>query len=94
MRTLIKSRYPELCIEEDALIGLTKATELLVQELASGAAKQTKKNIVKYEDVANFVANDKRWGIAVLQEVLPPQRTFADIKNIVFNKKIEEEDNK
>uniref|UniRef100_A0AC35F0M6 Transcription factor CBF/NF-Y/archaeal histone domain-containing protein n=1 Tax=Panagrolaimus sp. PS1159 TaxID=55785 RepID=A0AC35F0M6_9BILA len=92
MRTLIKSKYPELSIEEDALIGLTKATELLVKELASGAAKQTKKKIVKYEDVANFVANDNRWGIAVLQEVLPRQRTFADIKNLVFNKKVEEKD--
>uniref|UniRef100_A0AC34FMW6 Centromere protein X n=1 Tax=Panagrolaimus sp. ES5 TaxID=591445 RepID=A0AC34FMW6_9BILA len=67
MRALLKAAFPEFHIEEDALIALTKAAELIVQDLAAGATNQTKNNLVKYEDVVDFVRNDKRRAIAVLR---------------------------
>uniref|UniRef100_A0A914QRM1 Transcription factor CBF/NF-Y/archaeal histone domain-containing protein n=1 Tax=Panagrolaimus davidi TaxID=227884 RepID=A0A914QRM1_9BILA len=92
MRALLKAAFPEFNIEEDALIALTKAAELLVQELAAGAANKSKNSLVKYEDVVDFVRADRRRGIAVLRDIFPPRRTFADIKKTVLNVKDDEDD--
>uniref|UniRef100_A0A914XXC0 Transcription factor CBF/NF-Y/archaeal histone domain-containing protein n=1 Tax=Panagrolaimus superbus TaxID=310955 RepID=A0A914XXC0_9BILA len=92
MRALLKAAFPEFIIEEDALIALTKAAELIVQDLATGGTNQSKNNLVKYEDVADFVRNDRRRAIAVLRDIFPPRKTFADIKKVVLNVKDDEDD--
>jgi histone H3/H4 len=93
MRALLKAAFPEFNIEEDALIALTKAAELIVQDLATGANKQAKSvHLVKYEHIAEFVRNDRRRAIAVLRDIFPPRRTFGDIKKVVLNVKDDDDE--
>uniref|UniRef100_A0AC34QX88 Transcription factor CBF/NF-Y/archaeal histone domain-containing protein n=1 Tax=Panagrolaimus sp. JU765 TaxID=591449 RepID=A0AC34QX88_9BILA len=83
MRGMIKAAYPYVNIEEDALIALTKAAELFVQELARQAVELTKKTYIHYDDIARTVRSQQKKAFTVLRPILPFTRPFHEVKKII-----------